>query len=310
MVRVVPHLSYQRALAAGVLGAVLSGASAEAKPPAFLTPAEVPRVSTELFDTSPQSRAQFSSRSLIGDGDEVFGRGSAHAVEVDFNLAVSSQWALVTQIPFGFVSSGFAGTDEILFGNLSFGFIHGGNTKISKTDPHWLLLGFGVDLFFPTAPDDTEPSGAPMILSVVRSAAPQLYLPGLFSQRFRGQIGFLLDQFRVRSEVHFVTGLFLDDVSPFVTLTTAILDLSYDVSNEVELFVQTARTTQTSGAGDISLPFTVTPGARVRFSSTFSVAVYPTFNFEEATALIIGVDVGALYEPPTRRPGFLGEGEF
>jgi hypothetical protein len=85
--------------------------------------------------------------------------------------------------------------------------------------------------------------------------------------------------------------------------------LAYVVTPELEPFLEMGSAIQLAGEndlGELSTPFLLTPGVRFHFFG-LDPAIFVSFNFEEASAIIFGIDLAGALRP---RRGEAGGDDF
>lgn len=281
-------------------------APAWAGPPP-LTPAETPRVTRDLIDPAASSRFEVATRSLIGDAQSLPGEGSAHMLELSAYFEVAPTLAITARAPVAYVSSGLVGSDEGVIGNLSGGLLKSGHSRVSEDTEAYLRFAGGLDIYLPTAPGDKGPSEAPSLLAALRAGAPQNYLPSFLAARGRFHLGYLEGPLMLSSELHLTQGFFTGDSAPAITILTGIGQFAYDASDSVSLSLRASASRQIIGDGTVAPPVQITPGVRFMTSRNSALGVFCSLNFEQATAVIIGLDFGVVVFPDQTRPGDLGD---
>lgn len=274
--------------------------------------AMVPSLSSELLDPLALTRFHLVTRANFFDyaNSEAFERKvSTWSFEARANIHITRNLALSAVAPFGLFTPGPGRENKFFFGNLSLGVAGGG--KVYSTGPDLsIMLGGGLDIYAPTAPetepDDLLPIAAGIgiatpqtLVASMRAYEPQLYLPDLMSFRARILGRVRASIFTGELELGLVPGFTVASQADFVMFFGVGARAAVQATPNVEPYLEMGVTTQVAGPGDLSPPFLLTPGVRFHIGA-FDPAIFVSFNFKEASSIIFGIDIASALRPTAR----------
>lgn len=262
-----------------------------------------PTISSELADLAGYSRFHLVARATFSDGESTFSDASTSSYEARLHVRLTEGLALATTIPFGLLVLPGA-ENQLVFGNFSLGVAGGFGVPLAG-EGRRLRIGGAFDVYAPTAQDPAEdlPAGvAQAAVAGIRSLEPQLYLGDLMTFRARVQAALAIERFRAGLELGLAPGFnFDDDAELFMWLSVALRGSAH-LTPALEPYLELGSAIQVAGPGDLSPPFLVTPGLRVHLGG-FHPAVFVSFNFVEAEAILFGIDLAGVVVPSPRTRG-------
>lgn len=278
--------------------------SAIAQEPAAPTPLGPPvepvhAWSSELLDPAGLTRFHLTTRATFGDGESVFSDSSAMSIEGRVQFRFTPGFAASVTLPIGIRTS--EGPTSGTLGNIALGAMLGGD--LSDQPGMLIRAAGGLDVYLPSASEDDDPiiARSNTAVAAIRSYEPMLYIPKLFSFRARGHVDMTIDIFNAALELGVTPGFDLHDEGGALVLLSMAARMSLALGT-VEPFLEVANTRQIAGDGAIRPPLLITPGLRLHIADVFDPAIFVSFNFEESSAVIFGIDLAAALRPGPEKP--------
>lgn len=257
---------------------LVSSQAASAAPVEPTKPPPRPAVgwSHELVDPIALTRFHLTSRA-------VFGNRSAFSFEGKVQLRFSEGLAASATLPIA-VDDADGG-----LGNLA-----AGATYATTFGDHasGVDLGGGLDVYVPTASKNIGNG----LVAALRAYEPMLYVPDLLSFRARGYFAYRAETFHAALELGLVPAFYLEGSGEALLLLSAAGRVGATLG-ALEPFLEIAASPQIAGAGDVAPPMLITPGIRFHIGDLFDPAIFASFNFVDASALIFGVDLAMVIRP-------------
>ena len=251
---------------------------------------------TDLLDPRGYTRYGVTTRATFSDGRAPFSGAMAWAMEGHLQLGLTEGWAISGVLPFGLVHRPGAPT-EAFIGNIGVAVSAGG---IAHDGASWVVRwAAGLDVTAPTAgqPADERVVAVRSTVAAIRGTAPHLFVPRLFSVYARGHVDATYDVFTGDLELGLLPGGTVGEGGAIVLLGAAVGRVSARVTETLEPYLEAGVMSQLAGAGELAPPLWVTPGLRLHIAEAFDPAIFVSFNFVAASAVVIGVDLAALSRP-------------
>ncbi|MCB9650305.1 MAG: hypothetical protein H6730_27525 [Deltaproteobacteria bacterium] len=250
---------------------------------------------TGFLDPKAYTRYGLVSRSTFSDGTSAFSDALAWALEGHLQVRLTEGWAITAVVPFGLVRQG--GATEAFLGNVGVGVSAGG---LALQGEAWTLRwAAGLDV---TAPTVGKPANEGAMIqrstaAAIRGTAPYLYVPRLMTAVARGHLDATHDWFTAELELGLAPAGVVGTGGGFVFLGQAQGRVSARLGAVAEPYLEAGVMRQLAGAGSIAPPLWITPGVRLHIADAFDPAIFVSFNFEEASAVVIGLELTALHRP-------------
>lgn len=259
---------------------------------------EISPVSTDLLDPAGYTRFHLVTRGLFSDGQSVFSGASAWSYEARAHVRLTEGVAITGVLPVAFTTGRRDQGTEVGLGNVALGVTVGAELSNLATG---LRVAGGLDAYLPTSPA-LEVSGlARSTVAAIRGYEMQLYLPRTVAGRLRGLAELRRDAFSVGLELGFVPLASLDRRQQgSALLVSATGRVSARASATVEPYLEVGGATQLSGDGELRPPLLVTPGVRLHLAEAFDPALFVSFNFVAAPAVLFGIDLASVVRPSKR----------
>lgn len=232
--------------------------------------------STELLDPIGLTRLHLTSRA-------VFANKTGYAVEGKVQFRLTDGMALSATLPFAIDAS------DGTVGNITAGFTWAGT---SGDHAEGFDFGGGLDVYLPVAGKNVGNG----LVAALRAYEPMLYVPDLFSFRARGYAAYRTPRFFAAAELGLVPAFYLEGGGGTAILLSAAGRVGATLGS-VEPYLEVAATPQIAGDGEIAPPLLVTPGVRFHIADIFDPALFVSFNFVEASAIIVGLDLALAFRP-------------
>ncbi|MEQ9500915.1 MAG: hypothetical protein RIT81_28860 [Deltaproteobacteria bacterium] len=232
--------------------------------------------STELLDPIGLTRFHLTSRGI-------FASRTGFGVEAKVQFRVADGVALSATLPFAIDES------DGTVGNIAAGFTWAGT---SGDHAQGFDFGGGLDVYLPVAGKNVGNG----LIAALRAYEPMLYVPDLFSFRTRGYAAYRTPQFFAALELGLVPAFSLEGEGGTSFLLSAAGRVGATLG-AVEPFLEVAAAPQIAGDGEIAPPLLVTPGVRFHIADIFDPALFVSFNFVEASAIIVGLDLALAFRP-------------
>ncbi len=267
-----------------------------------------PFVSVDTLDAAGYSRFHLTTRGAFSDPVDVERESARWAFELSTALRLTDGVAIVAALPFGAYAPK-PGVNEFFVGNFRLGIAGGFDVPLpgdprSRNRPH-LTLGFGFDVYAPTAPQVPPAIGFalevprdPMnAVANIRSYDPELYATRLMTFRPRFQAGVAVNVFKGLVELSLAPAFTAQRDAEFLMMFHWLVHLAVQPVSAIEPYLQLGNTIQVAGDAsglDLTQPVQLTVGARGHFGPV-SPALFVAIDLAEGTP-IVGVDIaGILY---------------
>ncbi len=235
--------------------------------------------SGELVDPIALTRFHLTTRG-------VFANKTAFALEGRAQLRITEGFALSATLPIAI------GDSDGGLGNLS-----AGATFATTFGDHatGVDVGGGLDVYAPTATANVGDG----LVAALRAYEPMLYVQDLLSFRARGYFAYRTPDFHAALELGLVPGFYLEGSGDAVLLLSAAGRVGATLG-VFEPYLEVGAAPQIAGVGEIAPPLLVTPGVRLHIGEIFDPALFVSFNFATASAVIVGLDLAVVIRPSER----------
>lgn len=251
---------------------------------------------TDFLDPSGYTRLHATTRATFTDGQSAFSSASTWALEGRAHFDFGGGFSGHALVPFAIIARDLFGTD-IYFGNVQAGVSFG---ALAYEDPQFILRwAVGLDATAPTAARPGDPGGAVRhsLVAAIRGRAPQLYVPRLGTVHARGHTDLQWRSLTVDFELGVMPGYTLGAGGTALLLLSTQARVAWSATPAVEPYLELGVVRQIAGAGSVQPPLWVTPGVRFNINDFVHPSVFLSMNFEDATALVFGVDFAGLFRP-------------
>ncbi len=267
-------------------------------------------VTTELLDPEGKHRFNLTNRFSFSNGNETFSDDAVWAAEIMAAVSVTKGFALNAAIVIG-LEDAEAKPNNAFFGNLRLGAYGGGTINLGaknvEADAPKILLGGGLDVYAPTAPEFDQNTACGAIgrcdpvasVGALRSYEPQLYMTKAMSFRARLNVGFRYRLLDAQAEFAFTPGFTLRSNSDFFMLFGWAVRIGVRPIEEIEPYLQVGNTLLNGGdyqnaAGvELKTPVLLTVGARGNVVG-ISPALFASIDLEN-TGVLFGIDLAGAF---------------
>ena len=257
-------------------------------------PREVVRSwATDMVDPAGLTRFHLTTHATFADATSAFSGDTTWAIEARGHVRLTPGVALSAVVPVGVTTRDDA---YGFFGNLALGLSVGGT--VHSQDTLFVRLGGAFDVYLPTASGDPVRFFEHGAVAAVRAYEPMLYLPSSlsFRGRFSGEVD--VGPLAVAAELGLTPSVSLaEDAKGFALLFGLASRVSVTVVPSFEPFLELSAVTQVAGDGELAPPGLLTPGVRLHLAEAFDPAIFVSFNFVAAHAVIIGLDLATVIRP-------------
>lgn len=251
---------------------------------------------TGLLDPAGYTRLGVTSRVSFSDGQSAFGGWSSWVFEGHVQARLTKGVALSGIVPLGITTRDVSGSDAFL-GNLGVGITVGG-TAYTQGDLVLRWAG-GLDVNAPTATlaGTEEHQLSRSMAAVMRGQAPHLFVPQLMSFYARAHVDMTYSIFTMDLELGLAPGFTVGRNGTTLLLGSVNARASARVTPMLEPYLEVGLMSQLAGSGNVTPPLWLTPGLRMHINDAFDPAFFVSMNFEEASAIVFGVDLAGLIRP-------------
>ena len=275
-----------------LLAAQPSGDAGDGTPPT--PPREVVQSwATDMVDPAGLTRFHLTTHATFADASSAFSGNTTWAIEARGHIRLTRGVALSAVVPVGLTTREDA---YGFFGNLALGLGVGGT--VHTRDTLSVRLGGAFDVYLPTASGDPVRFFEHGAVAAVRAYEPTLYLPRSlsFRGRFLGEVD--VGPLAFAAELGLTPSVSLaEDADGFALLFGFASRVSMAVVPAFEPFLELSAVTQVAGDGELAPPVLLTPGVRLHLAEAFDPAIFVSFNFVAAHAVIIGLDLATVIRP-------------
>lgn len=257
----------------------------------------LPTWSTEQLDPSGLTRFNLVTRATFADGQGPFSSSSAWSTEIRAQIRARPGLVFSGALPLG-ITSGYESSTRLVVGNLALGGSFGG--AVIDTPELVLRIGGGIDAYLPTAPASDTTRGALLLLGAFRGYEVQLYLPRTLSFRGRLHVEASVGALNFGGEVGLVPAISLPRGDQGLTMLLGGAARAGIGLGVAEPYLELSGATALGGIGDVAPPLQLTPGVRLYLFEVFQPAIFVSFNFVAADAVLFGVDLASALRPASK----------
>ena len=256
-----------------------------------------PRVPFSQLDFLATPHFSFKARALLSGAGRLVARPSAWSLEGRLFAPATDDLTLAITLPLGLYDPGVPELRRAFFGNAAIGMVSGRQLQLPLSSGATTRLpvdvGGSFELYVPSAPRRRPgPLNTTMtLMAAMRGYDVQLYLPRMFSARFRGFAAARFEALRVSAELSLVPGTTVGSGSGGTLFVGGSAWAGYEVTQNVVPFVEISGAVEAIGATDVEAPFTITPGVRLHVANAFDPALFVSLNFARDRVIVLGVDL-------------------